>query len=500
MRKGNNMGLLKKNKNSGYTSEAPQSCNYDARKLDLQQKNQDFAREIANRKKSEDDYALSNDKNLTSDQIAEIDAFWSKYEFLGKIDYSSFKTYYNRSGIFSPKYLPQYIYSYYLRPNTVPENYMVPFQNKAYLPNLMGNAKQPEMIVRKVDGIYYNGNFDHITRRQAVQICLDVLQNGIEIVVKPSGKGGGKGVEFLSSATAEELDDMFKSKGKLFVVQKAIKQHPEMAGLNPSTVNTIRLTTVLHNGEFKATAALIKIGSPTARVDNYKHGGCLLGVNLDGSVLPWALNIDREKITELPSGVKLGEGGFSKVPCFDSVLEMAEKAHYCIPKIKVVSWDIAVDDENEAEIIEANFAGDLRMHQVLTGPVFGDMTEAILDNYVLPKFHQPGMTQCFDYEEFVNRIEITKYYGQEKTVIVPPEINGKPITMIGEYAFAHNRSIKTVTLPDTVKWIKKGAFLDCPSLEMINLNLNSLKTVGREAVNWCGKLDKNIRKAIKAKG
>ena len=128
-----------------------------------------------------------------------------------------------------------------------------------------------------------------------------------------------------------------------------------MAKLNPSTVNTVRLTTVLHKGKFSAAAALIKIGSPNARVDNYKYGGCLLGVNLDGTVLPWALNIDRERITELPSGIKLGEGGFTKVPCFNSVLEMAEKAHYCIPKIKVVSWDIAVDDENEAEIIEANF-------------------------------------------------------------------------------------------------------------------------------------------------
>ena len=493
------MGLLKKNKNGGNTSDDMQSCNYSARQMALKLKNEEFVREISNRKKSEKDYALPDDKNLTPEQIAEIDAFWNKYEFLGEIDYSSFKTYYNRSGIFSPKYLPQYIYSYYLRPNTVPDNYMVPFQNKAYLPNLLGNAKQPEMIVRKVDGIYYNGNFDHISREQAVQICLDVLKNGIEIVVKPSGKGGGKGVEFLSGATEQELDDLFKSKGKIFVVQKAIKQHPEMAKLNPSTVNTIRLTTVLHKGEFKATAALIKIGSPNVRVDNYKHGGCLLGVNLDGSVLPWALNIDRERITELPSGVKLGEGGFTEVPCFESVLEVAEKAHFCIPKIKVVSWDIAIDDENEAEIIEANFAGDLRMHQVLTGPVFGDMTETILNSYVLPKFHKPGMTQHFDYEEFVNRIEITKYYGDEKTVTVPPEINGKPITIIGEYAFAHNSSIKKVNLPDTVKWLKKGAFLDCPSLETLNLNLHNLITVGREAVNWCGKLDQNTKKAIKAK-
>lgn len=473
--------------------------NYEWRKQQLALSRLEEEREISNRKRSEKDYALPDDKDLTPEQMAEIDKFWSKYDILGKIDYRAFKTYYNRSGIFDPRYLPQYIYSYYLRPNTVPKSYMFPFQNKAYLPNLMCTAKQPEMIVRKVAGNYYDSGFEHITRKKAVEICMDTLNSGREIVVKPSGKGGGKGVVFVSSATAEELDEMFRTKGKIFVVQKAVRQHPEMAKLNPTTVNTIRLTTILHQGKFTPAAALIKIGSANARVDNYKHGGCLLGVNMDGTVQPWALNFKRNRITELPSGVKLGEGGFSRVPCFDSVLKTAEKAHFCIPAIKLVSWDIAVDDENEAEIIEANFAGDLRMHQVLTGPVLGDLTEEILDSYVLPKVFKTGVTEHFDYNEFSNRIEITKYYGNQVKITVPPEINGKPVTVIGEYAFAHNPNLVSVTLPDSVRRLKKGAFLDCPSLSALNLNVDNLRSVGREVLNWCGRLDKELKDAIRAK-
>lgn len=497
------MGVLKKVKNRVITSQdfdKVEACSYEARKMYLDLETQAIDREIYYRKKSEEDYELPKDRNLTAEEKEEIDRFWSKYEFLGEINYDSFKTYYNRSGIADPRYMPQYIYSYFLRPNTVPDRYLVPFQNKAYLQNILCTAKQPELIVRKVEGIYYNSDFEHITRKKAVNICLEVLESGREIVVKPSGKAGGKGVEFLSSATFEELDSLFKNKGKLFVVQKAIKQHPEMAKLNPTTVNTVRLTTVLHNGKFTPTAALIKVGSPKVRVDNYKHGGCLLGVNMDGSVLPWALNIDRERITELPSGVKLGEGGFTRVPCFDSVLKTAEKAHYCIPKIKVISWDIAIDDENEAEIIEANFAGDLRMHQVLTGPVFGDLTETILDNYVINKTYKPGMTEHFDYKEFVDHIEITKYVGTEKVVVVPDEINEKPITNIGKAAFAHNRSIEEVTLPDTVTRIQSSAFNGCTHLRKLNVNLDNLKGVGRRVVNWCGRLSKETKTAIRAKG
>lgn len=496
------MGILKKVKNRVHTVEdfkRGDTCSYKARKMYLNLENKVIEKEIYYRQRSEEDYAVSGDRGLTAAEKAEIDQFWSKYEFIGKIDYDAFKTYYNRSGIADPRYLPQYIYSYFLRPNTVPEHYLVPFQNKAYLPNILCTAKQPEMIVRKVEGIYYNDKFEHITRKKAVRICMDVLESGREIVVKPSGKAGGKGVEFIASATPDELEALFRKKGKLFVVQKAIRQHPEMAKLNPTTVNTVRLTTVLHKGKFKATAALIKVGSPNVRVDNYKHGGCLIGVNMDGSALPWALNIDRERITELPSGVKLGEGGFTQVPCFDSVLKTAERAHYCIPKIKVISWDIAIDDENEAEIIEANFAGDLRMHQVLTGPVFGELTEEILDSYVLPKYAKLGMTEDFDYKEYVDHIEITKFVGRKKVVVVPGEINGKPITSIGRYAFAYNRNIKEVTLPDTVRIIQSGAFVGCTFLEKLNINLNNLKSVGRRAVNWCGKLDRDLVQAMKAK-
>ena len=106
---------------------------------------------------------------------------------------------------------------------------------------------------------YYNSSFEHITREEAVRLSLAALEQGNEIVVKPSGKAGGKGVEFFAEATAAQLHELFRKKGKLFVVQKAIRQHPEMKKLNPSTVNTVRLTTVLHNGKFTPAAALIKV-------------------------------------------------------------------------------------------------------------------------------------------------------------------------------------------------------------------------------------------------
>lgn len=469
---------------------------FELRKAECKERNRRFAADIRAGRRGAASYACKDDMDLTDEQKAEIDKFWEKYRFLMKMDYRSHKVFYNRSGIFDPKYIPPFLMRYFIRANLVPEAYAYPFQNKAYIPFIMSQAKQPETVVRKVEGVYYNGAFAKITKEEAVDICLGILEGGREIVVKPSGLSGGKGVEFLASATKEQLDEMFDTKGRLFVVQKAIHQHPEMAKLNSTTVNTIRMTTFMHNGKFIPLAALIKVGAPGVRVDNYKHGGCLVGVNMDGSVQPWALDINRERITELPSGIKLGVGGFEKVPCFDSVLETAAKAHYGIPRIRMVSWDIAIDDENEAEIIEANFAGDLKMHQVLTGPIFGDMTEEILDTYVVPNFCKPGVTREFDYLEYADHIEIEKYAGPGGDVVVPAEIKGKPVTCIGFEAFAYNQKIETVKFPDSVRLVKSRAFFSCDNLRTIDQN--GMKRFAKHAFKRCPKLDEASWEKINA--
>ena len=472
---------------------------YNARQLNLEMEKEQFQSDIRIAQKEDDFYGLPEDEELTDEQIESINQFWKKYEFMtGPLDYRAFKTFYNRSGIFDPRYIPHYITRFFLRPNTAPLKYATAFQNKAYLTKLIANAKQPETVIRKVEGLYYNENFERISRDEAVDACMNVLNCGCEIVVKPSGLAGGKGVEFLASAERVQLKKLFKDKGSLFVVQKAIRQHPVMAALNQSTVNTIRLTTFLYRGKFIPAAALIKVGSPNVRVDNYKHGGCLIGVNMDGSVLPWALDIERHRITELPSGVKLGKDGFERVPCFDNVLRTAEKAHYDIPKIKMISWDIAIDDENEAEIIEANFGGDLRMHQVLTGPVFGDMTEKILDYYAFRHFWKKGITKDFDYKEYPDRIAITGYAGNHAKVLVPGQIAGKPVTEIGEYAFAFHSKIKELTLPKSIKRLREHAFFGCTSMHTLNVDLNNLELVEKSTVNRCYKLDKEFKEQIRS--
>lgn len=74
-----------------------------------------------------------------------------------------------------------------------------------------------------------------------------------------------------------------------------------------------------------------------------------------------------------------------------------------------------------------------------------------------------------------------------RTVIIPAEYDGKPVTRIADYAFTSGRYIKSVTIPDSVTSIGGYAFLFCNSLENITLG-KGLKTIGEVAFSHCESL------------
>lgn len=66
-----------------------------------------------------------------------------------------------------------------------------------------------------------------------------------------------------------------------------------------------------------------------------------------------------------------------------------------------------------------------------------------------------------------NTISITWYMGHEATVVIPYEIGGKPVTTIGERAFAKNSELEKVYFPNTITTIKKEAFVGCVKLNNV---------------------------------
>lgn len=87
-------------------------------------------------------------------------------------------------------------------------------------------------------------------------------------------------------------------------------------------------------------------------------------------------------------------------------------------------------------------------------------------------------------------IEITKYNGNDKTVSVPSEIDGHPVTLIGEKAFYGNTALTEVTIPNSVKSIGNTAFSHCSALETVSLP-DSIKYLNYGLFSYCTSL-KNV--------
>lgn len=70
-------------------------------------------------------------------------------------------------------------------------------------------------------------------------------------------------------------------------------------------------------------------------------------------------------------------------------------------------------------------------------------------------------------------LKITKYKGTGKEITVPSSIDGKAVTVIGEFSFSDCHTLKKVTLPSTVTTVEKGAFNLCDSLLSIEVSSES---------------------------
>ena len=78
---------------------------------------------------------------------------------------------------------------------------------------------------------------------------------------------------------------------------------------------------------------------------------------------------------------------------------------------------------------------------------------------------------------------ITKYIGNDESVVIPRKIAGKAITVLGESSFA-DANIVSVIMPNTVKYISAYAFGNCEKLEDIQMS-SSLITIGLNAFSNC---------------
>jgi TolB-like protein len=92
-----------------------------------------------------------------------------------------------------------------------------------------------------------------------------------------------------------------------------------------------------------------------------------------------------------------------------------------------------------------------------------------------------------EYEITEGGVTITKYTGNDPIVNIPNQIQGFPVTGIGDLAFTGHMSLISIIIPSSVTVIGLAAFADCYNLFNITIP-SSVTSIGDYAFSDCYKL------------
>lgn len=312
---------------------------------------------------------------LSKTQRKQMKAFYAPYVRNMTDLYHRFYT--AKTGKFYPHYIPEELYATHIDRYLSNRKEATYLDNKCYYYRIFSNIKQPELVVMRIGKSWLNSKLELISQAEAVQLAGEEK----EVVVKKAvDSESGYGVYFMSG---EEISKGFTRMMRDIpcdvVIQRPLRQHPMLAELHKESVNTLRIISLMTENKVKIYAVCLKIGVGSSRVDNGTQGGMYCGVNRDGTLKDFAIrDLSGMVVTHHPDLGYAFAG--KKVPHLDRALRLVKKAHSFMGHFRLISWDISIDENGDAVLVEANFSlGGISNVQMCTGPLFGKDTKKILD-------------------------------------------------------------------------------------------------------------------------
>lgn len=315
-------------------------------------------------------------KPLTKGQEADIKAYFKKH-FNREVPTYWHQYFYSRNGLYSVKYIPASIYSSSIIYNLNNYQFSLAYVDKGFYDTLFPDVNRPQTFVKNVNGLYYDDK-NAISREEAVERCSSLKA----AIIKPTVLGTwGKGVKLFHTENGfipelnMSVSDLFSNYKNSFIIQNKLEQHPDLARLNPTSVNTIRVMTYRRDNEVIVLYAVIRIGRLGKVIDNETAGGIKADIDLQtGRIKGPAFGSPTEpNMPQTDSGVTLDN---YQIPSFPQILDFVKNLHYRLPYFRLIGWDISVDADGNPVMIEWNRSAELS--QVAHGPAFGDYTEEIL--------------------------------------------------------------------------------------------------------------------------
>ncbi|MBR5231942.1 MAG: hypothetical protein IKW00_06825 [Clostridia bacterium] len=313
---------------------------------------------------------------LTKEQESKVKAYFSPYSKLNMV-FHNFYT--EKTGIFCEDYIPQDVYVGYIDPYFNDIRAAEYLDNKCYFGMLYNQIPQPETVIKRINKLWLNKNNEPLTQEQ----IKSILNNEPDSVFLKEAvtSSGGHGVVYIEKSpdTYAKLMQAAERIPTDLIVQRGVVQHADIAKLNNSSVNTLRIYSVLGlDGNVTVYSSVLRMGVGKAKIDNYSSGGYSCGITKEGKLQKFAYNSAGERIDTHPtSGICFED---YVIPSYDKAISLVKKAHPIMPHFRSVCWDIAICEDGTPVMIEANLCrGGIVSLQLNNGPIYGADTKKILD-------------------------------------------------------------------------------------------------------------------------
>ena len=225
--------------------------------------------------------------------------------------------------------------------------------------------------------LYFDPSFKIDTSLSPEEQLRSLLSNGMDVFAKPFNGECGKGVFSLRvsensvfvDGSETPLDDVIDTllSGN-YIIQERVKQHSQMAVLCPSSINTIRLHTVMDkDGHVHPFGVGLRIGRIWNSVDNWARGGVFVGIDMEnGTLKPLGfLKPGYGTTTTVHPDTGVEFNGF-EIPFYKEAESMAIQLHRYLYRCHSVGWDIAITEQGPV-FIEGNGLWEISMAQTAHG-------------------------------------------------------------------------------------------------------------------------------------
>ena len=201
-----------------------------------------------------------------------------------------------------------------------------------------------------------------------------------KFVAKPLDSSLGNGFRIVNRDENNTADTLYEEltrvySNRSFLIEDLVVQCAEMARPHPSSINTVRITTLLLNDRVELIHPFVRFGQGNAIVDNGGAGGIICPLDPETGQTIEARDEHYRRYDRHPQS-NLPLIGF-QIPRWEEAKKLARELALIVPDCRYVGWDLALTDDGWL-VIEGNCYGQFVGWQLTLQQGFREELTALL--------------------------------------------------------------------------------------------------------------------------